>query len=170
MQGVALPRGPRRALSSNIMKVILTQDVENLGARGDAVQVKPGYGRNFLIPRSLAVVANPSNVRRYEEERRQQGRKIEQKRKETQALTERLEGLELTISVRTGEENRIFGTITTQQIADLLAQEGIEVDRRKIDLVEDIRTTGVYSATVRVDAESTATLKVKVVPEQESIQ
>lgn len=147
------------------MKVILTQDVETLGQKGEVVEVKGGYGRNFLIPRGLAVVANAGNVKRYEEETRQQARKLEQVRKDAEAIARRLDDLEIAIAAPVGEENRIFGTITTQQIADELKRQGIEVDRRKITIEEDIRTTGEYTAAVRLHPEHVGRLTVQVVPE-----
>src|SRR5690606_3981248 len=124
------------------MNIILTQDVENLGQKGEVVSVKSGYGRNFLIPRGMAVVASASNVRRYEEETRQQSLKLEAARKDAEALAQRVDAMEIVLEAPVGEENRIFGTITTQQIAEALAQKGIEIDRRKISLDADIRTTG----------------------------
>jgi|SRR5690606_21975507 large subunit ribosomal protein L9 len=147
------------------MKVILKEDLDNLGLAGDVVEVKPGYGRNFLIPRGLAVVANDSNRRRFEEETRQRQHKIEAQRKDAEALARRLGGFELTIPMPTGEENRLFGTVTTQQVADALQAKGVEVDRRKITLAEEIRYTGVYTAVVKLHPEHVAEVKVKVVPE-----
>ena len=151
------------------MKVILTDDHDTLGLKGDVVDVKPGYGRNFLIPRQLAVLATPSSLKRYAEERKQAAHKVEAARGQAEKLAQRLDGAEVLIPVRTGEEDRIFGSITTQQIADDLAAKGFDVDRRKITLSEDIRTTGVYPATVRVHPEFTAEVKVKVVPEEASV-
>jgi large subunit ribosomal protein L9 len=153
------------------MKVILTQDVDTLGQKGEVVEVKPGYGRNFLIPRGMAVVANSSNVRRYEEELRQQARKIEQASAQAQALARRISNLEIAIQKPVGEEERLFGTVTTQDVVDELQKHGIEVDRRKVSFAEDIRTLGTYTATIRVHPEHTAELTVKVVPEslEESI-
>lgn len=153
------------------MKVILTQDVDPLGRKGEVVEVKPGYGRNYLIPRGLALVATPGNVRRYEEELRQQRRKLEQASAEAQALARRISLLEVAIQKPVGEGERIFGTVTAQDVADELARLGIEVDRRKITLSDDVRTLGTYTATVRVHPDHTAELTVKVVPEslQESI-
>ena len=151
------------------MKVILKEDLDNLGLQGEVVQVKPGYGRNYLIPRGLAVVASPSNVKRYEEETRQKARKIEQARNDAEALTKRLDGREVVVTVRTGEENRIFGTVTTQNVADLLAEDGFEVDRRRITLAEDIRTTGVYTATVKLHPEFAADVKVRVEAEEQAV-
>ena len=151
------------------MKVILTEDHDTLGLKGDVVEVKPGYGRNFLIPRQMAVTATPSTVKRYAEERRQAAHKIEAARGNAEKLAQKIEGTEVLIPVRTGEEDRIFGSVTTQQIADDLATKGYEIDRRKITLSEDIRTTGVYPATIRVHPEFTAEIKVKVVPEEASV-
>ena len=151
------------------MKVILTEDHDTLGIKGDVVDVKPGYGRNFLIPRQMAVLATPSSLKRYAEERRQASHKIEAARENAEKLAQRLEGTEVLLPVRTGEENRIFGSITNQQVADELAAKGIEIDRRKIAISEDIRTTGVYPATVRVHPEITAEVKIKVVPEESSV-
>lgn len=151
------------------MKVILIEDHDTLGIKGDIVDVKPGYGQNFLIPRQMAVVATPSTIKRYAEEKRQAAHKIEAARENAEKLAKRLEGIEVLIPVRTGEENRIFGSVTNQQIADELAAQGFEIDRRKITLSEDVRTTGVYPATVRIHPEITAEVKVKVVPEESSV-
>jgi len=151
------------------MKVILTEDHDTLGIKGDVVDVKPGYGRNYLIPRQLAVIATPSSLKRYAEERKQAAHKIEAARETAEKLAAKLNDTEILIPVQTGEENRIFGSITNQQVADELKAKGIEVDRRKITISEDIRTTGVYPATVRVHPEITAEVKIKVVPEEASV-
>ena len=151
------------------MKVILTEDHDTLGLKGDVVEVKPGYGQNFLIPRQLAVVATASTVKRYAEERRQAAHKIEAARGNAEKLAARLDGTEVVIPVRTGEENRIFGSITTQQIADELKTLGYDIDRRKITLSEDVRVTGVYPATVRLHPEFSSEVKVKVVAEESSL-
>ena len=151
------------------MKVILTEDHDTLGLRGDVVEVKNGYGRNFLVPRQLAVIASKSNVKRYTEERRQQEHKLEARRAKDAELAAKLEGVEITIAMQTGEEDRIFGTVTTQQIAEGLEAQGLPVDRRKITISEEIKTVGVYPATVRVSPEHTAEVKVKVVPNEEAV-
>ena len=146
------------------MKVILTQDHDTLGAKGDAVEVKNGYGQNFLIPRQLAVPATTSALKRYAEETRQAAHKIEAQRAELAATAARLDGTSVTIETRTGEDGRIFGTITTTQISDALAARGVAVDRRKIS-IDDVRETGEFPATVRFGADATATVTVKVVSE-----
>jgi len=147
------------------MKVILTQDVDNLGQKGELVDVKDGYGRNFLIPRGMAAVANTSNIRRFEEETRQQSLKLEQVRKDAQAQAERLSKVELIIQKPVGEEERIFGTVTTQDIVDELKKQHIEIDRRKVSLDQDIRSLGSYTASVRLHPEHVAELTIQVVPE-----
>jgi large subunit ribosomal protein L9 len=147
------------------MKVILKEDHDTLGVKGDLVEVKNGYGRNFLIPRQLAVVATKSSIKQYAEERKQASHKLSALRANAEAFAARLDGTEVVIPARVGEENRLFGTITNQQVADALAAKGYEIDRRKITLAEDIRLTGVYAATVRVHPEFSSEIKVKVVPE-----
>lgn len=147
------------------MKVILTQDLENLGAEGEVVTVKDGYGRNYLIPRGLAVVATPGQMRQREEEIRQASRKRAQARENAEAQKRELENLEIPITAKVGEENRIFGTVTSQQIAVELARRGFEIDRRDIELSEDIRMVGVYTASVKLYSDVVAQVKVQVMPE-----
>lgn len=147
------------------MKVILLQDVDNLGAVGQVVTVRDGFGRNYLIPRKLALTASKGAVRAQEETVQQQSRKRTQQKDAAAKAASQLEGMEVVISARVGEEDRIFGSITTQQIADELNKRGFEIDRRKIDLSEEIRRTGVYTATVKLHPDVTADVKVQVVPE-----
>ena len=149
------------------MKLILTQDVEKLGEEGDLVTVKDGFGRNFLIPRGLARLATAGAVRAHEEERRQKSRRLAKKKDSALEVARQLEATEVLIPVKVGEENRIFGTVTSQQLAVELAKRGFEVDRRKVELSEDIRVIGVYSATVRLHPEVTAEVKVRVVSDSE---
>lgn len=146
------------------MKVILTEDHDTLGAKGDLVEVKDGYGRNFLIPRRLAVVATKSAVKQYAEERRQASHKIAAARQTLEGTAARLSGVTVTIPARTGEDNRLFGTVTAQQVAEALAAQGYDVDRRKVQLA-DVRTTGTFPATVRLAADLTAEVQVQVVSE-----
>lgn len=150
------------------MKLILLQDVENLGSEGDIVTVKDGYGRNFLIPKGFAVMATKGAEKALQEELRQKSRKIAQKKEDAQRIAAELENMEISVPARVGEENRIFGTVTPQQVAIQLAHQGFDVDRRKIEMNEEIRMIGVYSATVRLHPEVTAQLKVRVVPENEA--
>ena len=149
------------------MKVLLLQDVESLGEAGEIVRVKNGYGRNYLIPNGLVRLANPSVVKAWEEERRQKSRKIAKRQEDAQALAKEIESLELVVTAKVGEENRIFGTVTTQDIVELLAGHGIEVDRKQVHLEEDIRMLGVYSAALKIHPEVTCEVKIRVDPEKE---
>ncbi|MEZ4699487.1 MAG: 50S ribosomal protein L9 [Rhodothermales bacterium] len=149
------------------MKIILLQDVVGLGDQGDVVTVKDGYGRNYLIPRHLGVMATPSSIKARTEERRQMSRKIAKRKEEQLQLVAQLEQAEVVVHARVGEENRIFGTVTPTQVAIELAKQGFELDRRLIELNEDIRMIGVYSATVRLSSDVSAQVKVRVEPLQE---
>jgi large subunit ribosomal protein L9 len=135
------------------MKIILVQDVDNLGSKGDVLTVKDGYGRNYLIPRQMAVIANKSNLAQNDEMMRQSVRKREGNRNAQLALADQLKSVKLTIAVKTGEDDRIFGTVTTQQIAELLAEKGFNIDRKKISLNDDIKTLGEYSASINLVAD-----------------
>lgn len=147
------------------MKVILTQDLEKLGSAGDVVDVKPGYARNYLLPRQMALVASKGNQANFEEVRARHvaGRAREQK--EAEKKSEDLGKASVTVPVPVGEEDRIFGSVTSQQIADLLNEQGLDVDRRSIQLDEPIRALGVYDVPVRLHPEVEATVKVWVVKE-----
>lgn len=150
------------------MKVILLQDVEKLGSEGDIVTVKDGYGRNYLIPQGKALVASTGTIKARQEELRQASRRREREKEEAQALAEHLGQLEVVVTARAGEENRIFGTITPQQVAAELLNMGYEVDRRRVELSEEIRHVGVYTATVKLAAGTVATVKVRVEPTDEA--
>ena len=151
------------------MKVILIEDHDTLGIKGDVVDVKPGFGQNYLIPQQLAVVATPSTLKRYAEERRQAAHKVEAARGNAEKLAETLNEVEVVIPVQTGEDNRIFGSVTTQQVADDLKAKGYDIDKRKITLSEDVRVTGDYTASVRLHPEFSAEVKVSVVPNEETV-
>jgi len=147
------------------MKVILKQDIDTLGSAGEVIRVKNGYGRNYLIPRGMAVQATPRNIKEAEENLRQQSHKLERVKNDATALAERLEALDIVIPAKVGEENRIFGSVTTQQVAEVLKSKGLDIDRRKIELDEEIRSLGVYPATIKLHADVVASVKVQVVPE-----
>jgi len=149
------------------MKVILIKDVEKLGSRGDIVSVKNGFGRNYLIPQGLARLATPSAVKNQEELIRQASRRIAQEKEGALEVARQMEAEDIVINVSVGEENRIFGTVTTQQIAVALAARGFDVDRRKIELEDDIRLTGVYSASVKLHPEVVGKVKIRVEPRAE---
>ena len=149
------------------MKVLLLKDIENLGDEGDIVTVKNGYGRNFLIPARLAVIALPSVVRHHEEIRRQRARKTARVLEDAEKMKEQLEAVKVVTAAKIGKDDRIFGTITPQQIAQGLTGQGFGIDRKHIEIDEDIRMLGVYTATVKLHKGVTATLKIEVVPESE---
>jgi large subunit ribosomal protein L9 len=147
------------------MKVILLEDIEKLGAQGEIVSVKGGYGRNYLIPQKLARLATPMAIKAVEEERRQASRRLMKAKEDAEALAKQMEKLEVVVTAKVGEEDRIFGTVTPQQVALGLATQGITVDRRKVELDEDVRMIGVYTATVKLHPEVSAKVKVRVEPE-----
>lgn len=145
------------------MQLILCEDVPNLGKTGDTVTIKDGYGRNYLLPRGLAVVATPRNMRRMEHERRVIAQRDTKRRKDAQSIKERIEGLSLTIAKNTGEEDKLFGSVTNRDIAEALKQEGLEIDRKVIQLEQPIKALGVYTVEIRLASDVTAELKLWVV-------
>ena len=147
------------------MQIILLRDVPTLGTEGEIVTVKSGYGRNFLIPRGWALLATEGAVRARKDQLKQQARKRAQERDDAQELVRQLEGIEIEVPVKVGEGNRIFGTVTTQQVARNLALQGFVIDRRDITLSEEIRLTGEYTATVKLHSDFSAEVKIVVVEE-----
>ncbi len=145
------------------MNVILTEIVKGLGNMGEVVKVKPGYARNFLLPNKLAVEANTRNLNELEHHRRQLTRKAEKLNQEAQALKGRIEALECVIAHRAGEEGKLFGSVTSMEIEAELAAKGIEIDRRKIQLEQPIKTLGEHAVEIKLNVGVTASLKVKVV-------
>ena len=148
------------------MKVILLKNVDNLGEEGMIVNVKDGYGQNFLIPNGAARLATKTAIKAQLEERRQASRKLNKKKDDALALAKQMSSLEVVIFAKVGEESRIFGSVTAQHVVDGLAAQGITVDRRKVELDEDIRMLGVYTAKVKIHAGVIAEVKVRVEPEE----
>ena len=147
------------------MKVILTQDVEHLGEKGEIHDIADGYGRNYLIPQGMARVATDGAVKQLQEEQKQQARKKAAVREDAVDLKEELENMQVVFSAKVGEENRIFGTVTTQQIAVELANRGYDIDRRDIELDEEIRQVGAYTARIKIHDDVVADLDLQVIPE-----
>ena len=147
------------------MKVIMLKDVENVGKAGDIVNVSAGYGRNFLIPRSQALLATDTNVAHFESRRRQYEVVAEREQRGAANLALDLEKASLTAQVRVGEGDRLFGSVTSQNVVELLKEQGHEVDRRMIELEEPIRELGVYNIKIRLHSEVAATVKLWVVKE-----
>ncbi|MGQ9613976.1 50S ribosomal protein L9 [Chloroflexus sp.] len=148
------------------MKVLLLQDVEHLGKAGEIKDVSGGFGRNYLLPKGFAVLATKSQVKQAEERLAAQRRKAEAARKEAQALAARLAKLTLTFTVKVGEQDRLYGSVTNADIAAKLHEvAGIEIDRRKIGLEDPIKRTGEYEVPVELMSGVSSTLKVVVVGE-----
>ena len=144
------------------MDVILREDVEHLGAMGDVVKVKPGYARNYLLPRGIAVVAERKNVAEIEHQKRLVEAKRERERKSALGIADKVEGLVIEVSARAGEEDKLYGSVTNLDIEKELHARGLKVDRRKIDLKDPIKKLGTYRITVGIahDVKATITLKV----------
>lgn len=148
------------------MKVILRADVENLGSLGDVVNVKPGYGRNYLLPQGLAMIASPGNLKVFEQERSKLQAKMDALRAEAMGLQGRLERLQIIIPMHVGENDKLYGSVTTSIIGDAIAAEGIEIDRRRILLDAPIRSLGHHPVRVRLHPEIIAMVPVKVISDQ----
>jgi large subunit ribosomal protein L9 len=144
------------------VEVILRDDVPNLGKIGDVVRVKPGYARNYLLPRGLAIEANSKNLRVLEHQKRVIGAKADRERKSAEAQAKHVDGIELRVQARAGEEGRLFGSVTNLDIERLLAARGVSVDRRRIELDEPIKQLGTYPVVVLVGRDVRATVHVVV--------
>lgn len=149
------------------MKVILKDDVETLGKVGEVVDVRDGYGRNYLIPQNLAIPATKGNLRSIDHLRKQQELRLNKVRRAAEHVKNQIEKASCTAEVNVGEEDKVFGSVTSQNIADLLKAQGIEVDRKKIQLDEPIRALGVYTVPIKVAADVVANCKVWVVKKSE---
>ena len=145
------------------MKIILREDVADLGSMGDLVDVKPGYARNYLLPRGMAVPATTKNLRRLEHEKRVIQQQVAKAQSEAETLSGRIESLSITIAKQVGEDDKIFGSVTSKEIEENLREEGIRVDRKSILLEEPIRALGVYPITIKLHRNVTAKLKIWVV-------
>jgi large subunit ribosomal protein L9 len=150
------------------MKVILKQDVEKLGKTGDVVKVAPGYGRNYLIPRNLAIEATPGNIKVAEMEKISQARRDHREKESATLLARDIVKLTVTIQRKSGEEGSLYGSVTALDIADFLVGHKIDIDKRKIQLEEPIKTLGEYQVPIRLHREVTVPIKVIVEPEPEA--
>ncbi len=148
------------------MKIILRADVENLGKVGDVVEVKAGYGRNFLLPQGMAMVASPGNLKAFELERKKLEEKMSAMRTDAQSVCEKLENLDIIIKMRVGENDKLYGSVTSNLIQETLLALGVDVDRRRILLDAPIRVLGDHEVRVRLFAGVIANIIVKVQSEQ----
>jgi large subunit ribosomal protein L9 len=147
------------------MKVLLRQDYETLGKRGDVVTVKDGFARNFLFPKGIALVPTPANEKVLMEEQKTQARHQIKDKQQAEVLAKELEAVSLTAAVAVGEEDRVFGSVTSQTIADLLHEKGYTIDKRKVILDEPIKALGVYSVPVKLHTEVEVKIRLWVVKE-----
>lgn len=148
------------------MKVLLQSDVESLGTAGQIVNVSPGYARNYLLPKKMAVIADEKNVRVFEHLKRQTEEKIKKMRKAAETLSEKLSQLTLQIPCRVGEEGKLFGSITTMQIADVLKKHGFDIDRKKIVIEQPMKVLGNYEVKVKLEGNVTANVKIELIKEE----
>ena len=147
------------------MEVILREHVDNLGKRGEVVKVADGYARNYLLPRKLALIVTEGNKKQIEREREKFEAKEAEERKGAEALASRMGAIEVSIARRVGENEVLFGSVTTADIASALTAKGFEVDRRKLQLHEPIKKLGEFDVPLKLHREVSATIKVKVVAE-----
>jgi len=148
-----------------MIEVILREDIKTLGRAGEMVRVKPGYARNYLLPQGLAYEATEGNRKRIAAETRVRAAKDQAERTEAERMAGTLSGLTLTLKGKAGEEGKLFGSVTSQDIAEALASRGYSFDRRRIELEHPIKTTGTHAVSLRLHPEVHAELRVSVVAE-----
>ena len=147
------------------MKVILTQTIDMLGRTGDCVNVKDGYARNYLFPKKMALEATPGNIKALESLKKKQATEDENKLNEAKTMAEKIASLSITISAKAGEEEKLFGAVTTEMISKALEAERISVDKKDIIIDEPIKKLGVYQVGVKIHPQVKATLRVWIVKE-----
>lgn len=147
------------------MKVILKTDVKGLGKEGELVNAKTGYARNFLFPNGYAIEATPANKKLWEAEKQRQKEKFEQNKQEAEELKAKLEAISVVVEKKAGADGRLFGSVTSGDIADALVKKGFDVDKKKVELSDNLKTQGVYTVNIRVFPEMVAQLKVEVKPQ-----
>ncbi|MBE3575624.1 MAG: 50S ribosomal protein L9 [Firmicutes bacterium] len=146
------------------MKVVLLQDVKNLGPKGKTVDVADGYARNYLFPRNLAVAATAGALKTVEQEQKAEASRRERERRQAEKLAAALASAQITVAARAGENGRLFGAVTVKDIADAVTKAtGLQLDRRKLELEEPIKNLGVYSIPARLHPEVQCTVRVRVV-------
>ncbi len=148
------------------MKIVLTQDRDALGLEGDIVDVANGYARNYLIPKKIALEANKQNIKLMEMQKKKIEAKRFKAREDAEKVKEKMADVVITISQKTGEENKLYGSVTSMDIAGQLEKQGIAIDRRKIALDKPIKTLGEFDVSVKLYPEVTGSIKVVVIPEE----
>ena len=149
------------------MKLLLKEDVDGLGFCGDEVEVKDGFGRNFLIPKGKALLATPNNLKAFNHQKRVVQSKVKKVIATVQAIADEIAKVTCTVKKKIGDTGKMFGSVTAQEIADLLKVQGVEIDRRKIQITEPIKKAGEYKIPVKLHTEVTAEIKLVVEAEQE---
>lgn len=144
------------------MNIILTETVEGLGKIGDQLTVKPGYARNFLVPKGFAVVANLRNIKELEHNKRQLAYKMQKQTQDAELFKAQIEKVTFNFTLRAGEEGKLFGSVTSLDLAAKLAEQGIEIDRKKIVLDDQIKTLGEHAVSIKLSAGIVATINVVV--------
>jgi len=148
------------------MEVILNKTIDNLGLEGDIVKVKPGYARNYLIPQKLAASVTKQNLARLKHEQEAIQARLEREKKNAESLSAKLSGITVIIARRVGDEDRLFGSVTSSDIAEKLAEQGVEIDRKVIMLNDPIKALGDTKVTIKVGFQMTTEITVQVVPEK----
>lgn len=148
------------------MEVILKEDVPKLGSRGDVVKVAEGYGRNYLLPKKLAIEASAANKKVIEQMKAAAVRRQQHEKADAEALAKQFEGVTITFQRRAGEHDQLFGSVTTSELAEALAKKGFELDRRKIELDQPIKTIGEFTVPIRLHRE--VIVKIKAIVEKEA--
>jgi large subunit ribosomal protein L9 len=146
------------------MKVILNDDVKGLGRRGDMVTVKPGYARNFLLPKELAFPATPGNLKRIEQEKHRYDARMAKDKDQAEQIARSIEGLRIVLKKKAGEHDALYGSVTSSDLAEALAAKGVTVDKRRIDLEEPIKRLGEHTVHVKLHRDVTVGLTVEVQP------
>lgn len=145
------------------MKVILKTEIADLGKVGETIEVKAGYGRNYLFPRNLAIPATKANLKAIGEVQKQYAIQSKKLRREAEVIKEKIEKLSISVEVKVGEEDKLFGSVTSADIAALMIKDGITVDKRAIELESPIKALGVYAVPIKVDKDVMAELKLWVI-------
>ncbi len=147
------------------MRILLTEDIEKLGTVGDEVTVKDGYGRNYLIPQGKAILATPKNLKQFNHQKSIVQRKLKKLQGDAQTIADQIASVSLSVKKKVGDQGKLFGSVTSQEIGDLLKDKGIEIDRRKIQLAEPIKALGDFKVPVKLHPEVIAEINLTVAAE-----
>ncbi|MCX7988471.1 MAG: 50S ribosomal protein L9 [Thermodesulfovibrio sp.] len=147
------------------MKVILKEDIPNLGKAGQIISVKDGYARNFLFPKGLALLADEKNMKFLERQKKKFEEEAKKKRQDAESIAQRLSETQLTIKAKAGEDQKLFGSVTSKDIAEALNKEGFSIDKKQINIVEPIKRVGEYEVEVKLHANIVAKVKINIIAE-----